>query len=158
MEYSRCLSRLQKLCSKAEYCKADIYRKALKDLEGNESEARKVVEALVEDRYVDDARYASAFAREKAGIQGWGPIKIRFQLRAKGVSDEDITAALADIDSSRASDRLERLVAAKARTLQGDPQIKLKLLKYALGRGYSYDEVEAVVSRYCSSSATIIAH
>lgn len=150
MEYSRCLSRLQKLCSKAEYCKADIYRKALKDLEGNESEARKVVEALVEDRYVDDARYASAFAREKAGIQGWGPIKIRFQLRAKGVSDADISSALADIDSSRASERLDRLIAAKARTLQGEPQIKLKLLKYALGRGYSYDEVEAVVSRYCS--------
>ena len=34
-DYSRCLSRLQKLCSKAEYCTSDVYRKALKALEGD---------------------------------------------------------------------------------------------------------------------------
>ena len=147
MDYSRCLSRLQKLCSKAEYCSADIYRKALKDLEGDASEASRIVASLVEDRYVDDARYASAFAREKSGIQGWGPIKIRFQLRAKGISDSVISAALADIEPARAADRLDKLVAAKARTLQGDPQIRLKLLKYALGRGYPYEDVEAAVKR-----------
>lgn len=146
MEYSRCLSRLQKLCSKAEYCSADIYRKALKDLEGDASEAARIVAALVEDRYVDDARYASAFAREKASVQGWGPVKIRFQLRSKGISDANITAALAEIDSNRADDRLERLLTAKARTLQGDPQIRLKLLKFALGRGYEYSQVEAALS------------
>ena len=47
MDTARCLSRLQKLCSKAEYCRADVYRKALKDLEGDEEAAQKVVEALV---------------------------------------------------------------------------------------------------------------
>ena len=83
MEYSRSLSRLQRLCSKAEYCRADIYRKALKDLDGDAAEAARLVEELVRDRYVDDARYALAYAREKASIQGWGPVKIRFQLRAK---------------------------------------------------------------------------
>lgn len=147
MEYSRCLSRLQKLCSKAEYCSADIYRKALKDLEGDASEAARIVAALVEDRYVDDARYASAFAREKASVQGWGPVKIRFQLRSKGISDAHITTALAEIDSTRADDRLERLLAAKARTLRGDPQIRLKLLKFALGRGYEYSQVEAAIAQ-----------
>ena len=147
MEYSRCLSRLQKLCSKAEYCTADIYRKALKDLDGDASEAARIVAALVEDRYVDDARFASAFAREKSSVQGWGPVKIRFQLRSKGISDAHITAALSEIDSTRADDRLERLLVAKARTLQGDPQIRLKLLKFALGRGYTYDSVESIVMR-----------
>ena len=88
MEYSRSLSRLQRLCSKAEYCRADIYRKALKDLDGDAAEAARLVEELVRDRYVDDARYAQAFAREKASLQGWGPVKIRFQLRAKGLGKE----------------------------------------------------------------------
>ena len=64
MEYSRSLSRLQRLCSKAEYCRADIYRKALKDLDGDAAEASRLVEELIRDRYVDDARYAQAFARE----------------------------------------------------------------------------------------------
>ena len=145
MEEKQCLARLQRLCSRAEYCSADIRRKALKDLEGNAEAADRVVASLVKERYVDDARYASAFAREKAALQGWGPIKIRFQLRGKGLSDADIEAALSDVDASKASDKLERLVAAKYRTLEGDPQCRLKLLKYALGRGYDYDAVEAAI-------------
>ena len=140
--YQKTLSRLQRLCSKAEYCSADIYRKALKDLDGDASAAAAVVASLVEDRYVDDVRYASAFAREKASLQGWGAIKIRYQLRAKGVSDEAIATALEEVDPSRAQDRLEKLLAAKYRTLEGDPQCRLKLLKFALSRGYEYAQVE----------------
>jgi regulatory protein len=147
MEAARCLSRLQKLCSKAEYCRADVYRKALKDLEGDAEAAGKVVEQLVADKYVDDVRYASAYAREKAGLQGWGPVKIRFQLRAKGVSDADIVSALQDVEPEKAEARLEKLLAAKARTLEGDPQFRLKLLKFALSRGYEYDTVEAVLKK-----------
>ena len=147
MEAARCLSRLQKLCSKAEYCRADVYRKALKDLEGDAEAAGKVVEQLVADKYVDDVRYASAYAREKAGLQGWGPVKIRFHLRAKGVSDADIASALQEIEPEKAEARLEKLLAAKARTLEGDPQFRLKLLKFALSRGYEYDTVEAVLKK-----------
>jgi regulatory protein len=155
MDAARCLSRLQKLCSKAEYCRADVYRKALKDLEGDAEAAGKVVEQLVADKYVDDARYASAYAREKAGLQGWGPVKIRFQLRAKGVSEADIASALQDVEPEKAEAKLQKILEAKARTLQGDPQFRLKLLKFGLGRGYNYDEVESAVSKII---ATFAAH
>ena len=147
MDAARCLSRLQKLCSKAEYCRADVYRKALKALEGDAEAAGKVVEQLVADKYVDDARYASAFAREKAGLQGWGPVKIRFQLRTKGVSEADIASALQDVEPEKAEAKLQKILEAKARTLQGDPQFRLKLLKFDLSRGYEYDVVEAAVRR-----------
>ncbi len=146
MEYSRSLSRLQRLCSKAEYCRADIYRKALKDLDGDSSEAERLVDELVRERYVDNLRYASAYAREKASLQGWGEVKIRYQLKTKGISEADISAALAEIDSASAQARLERLIAAKAKTLEGDPQFRLKLLKFGLSRGYQYDAVEAVLA------------
>ena len=153
MDAARCLSRLQKLCSKAEYCRADVYRKALKDLEGDAEAAGKVVEQLVADKYVDDARYASAFAREKASLQGWGPVKIRFQLRAKGVSEADIASALQDVEPEKAEAKLQKILEAKARTLQGDPQFRLKLLKFGLGRGYNYDEVESAVSKIIATFA-----
>ena len=145
MDAARCLSRLQKLCSKAEYCRADIYRKALKDLEGDEEAAAKVVEALQADKYIDDARYAAAYAREKATLQGWGPVKIRFQLRGKGVSDAVIAAALEEIEPEKADARLAKLLEAKAKTLKGDPQGRLKLIKFALSRGYDYDVVKKMV-------------
>ena len=145
--FDRTLARLQKLCAKAEYCRADVYRKALKALEGDAGEASRLVHSLVEERYVDDARYASAFAREKASLQGWGPIKIRFQLRGKGLSEEVITAALAEVEPEKAADKLERLLATKARTLQGDPQLRLKLIKFGLSRGYGFDAVEEALKR-----------
>lgn len=145
MDYDKCLSRLQRLCSKAEYCRSQMYTKALRDLEGDADAAKRVVDSLVADRYVDDARYASAFAREKASIQGWGPVKIRFQLRSKGISDADIASGMSEIEEPKAARKLESVLAAKYRTLQGDPQCKLKLLKFALSRGYEYQEVSSIL-------------
>ena len=145
MDYDKCLSRLQRLCSKAEYCRSQMYTKALRDLEGDADAAKRVVDSLVADRYVDDARYASAFAREKSSIQGWGPVKIRFQLRSKGISDADIASGMSEIEEPKAARKLESVLAAKYRTLQGDPQCKLKLLKFALSRGYEYGDVAAAV-------------
>ena len=136
------LDRLQAQCSKREYCESDVLRKAAAALDGDVGRAREVVDSLVADRFVSNLRYASAFAREKAHLGGWGPVKIRYALSGKGVPQETISEALAEIDSGAASDKLEKLMAAKARTLEGDPQARLKLIKFALGRGYEYSEIQ----------------
>ena len=136
---------MQGQCAKREYCAGDIRRKALGKLEWNREAAEEVVASLVADKFVDDARYASAFAREKSSLQGWGPVKIRFQLRAKGISDSDISAALEEIDAEKASARLEKLLANKWHSLQDDPQGRLKLIKFALSRGYEYEEIESLI-------------
>ncbi len=139
--------RLRGLCSRREYCIEDIRQKALKSLDGDAVLAAEVVETLVKEKYVDDLRYASAFARDKSSIQGWGEVKIRYMLSAKKIRREVIDQALAEIDHSRASSRLEKLLEAKYRSLRKDPQCRLKLLRFALGRGYSYDEVNSLVSQ-----------
>ena len=139
------LSSLQTLCARKEYCSADMYKKALKGLDGDETAAAELVSRLVADRFVDDLRYATAFARDKSCLDGWGPVKIGFQLRGKGISPALIDEALAAVDAEKADDRLHALLEAKARTLKGDPQLRLKLLKFALQRGYEYDRVDSVV-------------
>ena len=136
------LSRLQAQCSKREFCTADIRAKALKALNGDAEAAREVVDSLLEDKFVDDLRYASAFAREKAQLDGWGPVKIRYMLAAKGIKGETADTALAEVEEDAADARLEKLMAAKARLLEGDPQARLKLIKYALSRGYEYSQVQ----------------
>ena len=147
MEETKVLERLQRQCARMEYCVSDIRRKALKALEGDQDAAERVVASLVKDKFVDDRRYAAAFAREKSALQGWGAVKIRFQLRGKGVSDEIITEALQEIDPEKAVSKLDKLAAERYRLLKDDPQCKLKMLKALLSRGYEYDEVEAAVSR-----------
>lgn len=143
--YQKTLEYLQRLCSKAEYCSKDIYSKALRHLDGDDEAAKRLLESLIEDGFVDDARYAAAFAREKASLTGWGPVKIRQGLAAKGIRGETATQALAQVDPGKSREKLSRLLQAKAKSLEGDPQAKLKLLKYALSRGYEYDSLKEFV-------------
>ena len=151
MEEKKVLERLQRQCARMEYCSSDIYRKASKALEGDAEAAARIVASLVQDQFVDDRRYASAFAREKSSLQGWGAVKIRFLLRGKGISDEIIDEALQEVDPEKAASKLDKLAADKYRLLKDDPQCRLKLLKALLSRGYGYDEVEAAVKNVMQS-------
>ncbi len=137
---ARVTDRMRRLCSRREYCRSDIMSKVVVALDGDREQAAKIVETLVNEKYIDDLRYASAFARDKSSIAGWGETKIRYMLSAKGISREAVTQALEEIDDSRARTRLEKLLENKLKTLKDDPQCRLKMLRFALGRGYGYDE------------------
>ena len=145
-QQKRILDRLRGLCSRREYCYSDVLRKAKDALDGDVQAAKEVADELVADRYVDDNRYASAYARDKSAIQGWGEVKIRYMLSAKGVPRDVIDKALQEIDQNKADSRLEKLLHAKLKSLKDDPQVRLKLLRFALGRGYSYDEVNSLIN------------
>ena len=134
-DMARVTDRMRRLCSRS-----DIMSKVVVALDGDREQAAKIVETLVNEKYIDDLRYASAFARDKSSIAGWGETKIRYMLSAKGISREAVTQALEEIDDSRARTRLEKLLENKLKTLKDDPQCRLKMLRFALGRGYGYDE------------------
>ena len=138
------IDRMRNLCSRREYCKADIMKKALAALDGDRAGAEKVVEVLVNEKYIDELRYASAFARDKASLSGWGETKIRYMLSSKGLSRGTIDLALEEIDDAKAKTRLEKLMENKFRGLKDDPQCRLKMLRFGLGRGYAYDEVAEI--------------
>lgn len=147
MDPQKVADRMRGLCSRREYCRQDIMKKVLAALGGDADEAGRIIDRLVEEKYIDDLRYASAFARDKSSIAGWGATKIRYMLAAKGIDRETIAAALQEVDEGKASDRLEKLLSAKVRSLKDDPQCRMKLLRFALGRGYQYDEAAEVIGR-----------
>lgn len=139
--------RMRALCSRREYCRKDVMKKVMTALDGDVAKAEEVVAKLVEERYVDDLRYATAFARDKASIAGWGEAKIRYMLSSKGIDRELIAQALDEVDDKRAEIRLEKLMENKVRSLRDDPQRRLKLLRFGLGRGYSYDQVTEMIDK-----------
>lgn len=145
--YGKILSRLQSQCARREYCVNDIKAKVMKSFDGDTNLAERAVASLVADKFVDNMRYAAAFAREKSSLSGWGRQKIAFALRSKGIDRETIEAALDEIDGEAACRKMESVIAAKYRTLAEDPACRLKLLRFALSRGYSYDDVRGVVDR-----------
>jgi len=146
-DISSVTSRLMALCSRREYCSSDIYKKALDALEGNADEAGKVLERLQDEKYVDDRRYARAYARDKASIAGWGSVKIRYMLSAKGLARDVIDEALAEVDSDTSDRRFEKLMLAKCRSLKGSDDVRLKLIRFAAGRGYGYEQASSMAER-----------
>lgn len=142
------MDKMRRLCSRREYCVSDIRTKLMKELDGDVQKVESALNKLKEEKYVDDLRYATAYARDKAAISGWGATKIRYMLSAKGVAKDVISEALNEVDEAKASSRLEKLLENKYKSLKDDPQWKIKLLRFALGRGYSYDEVNDQIHRF----------
>lgn len=143
------LDKLRRLCSRREYCTSDILKKASEALDGDHNRAEEVLQVLVSERYVDDLRYASAYARDKASISGWGEVKIKYMLSAKGIAKDVITRALEEIDEGKAESRLEKLLENKWKSLKDDPQGKMKLIRFALGRGYGYEDISSLLGKVC---------
>lgn len=146
-ETAKVLDRMRALCSRREYCRKDIMKKVLPAVDGDVTVAGGIIDMLVKEKYIDELRYASAFARDKSSIAGWGTVKIRYMLSAKGIPEGLVAQALEEIDGEKAVSRLDKLMENKFRSLKEDPQCRLKMLRFGLGRGYGYDEVSSVVDR-----------
>ncbi len=141
------MAKMEAICSRREYCCADI-REKLRRYLLSEEVVDGIISSLQRNKYLDDSRYAAAFARDKASLAGWGARKIEFALRRKGVSSEVIREALCDMDQEKVSERMQEVVLRKWRSLSNEDDLekrRIKTIKFALGRGYSFEEVSSFV-------------
>ena len=72
-------------------------------------------------------------------------------MKGKGIDGATVAEALASVDPDKADARMRAVLEAKARTLRGDPELRLKLLKFGLQRGYEYDCIDSVVRAILSA-------
>ena len=143
-EKEKLLGRMMRLCAGRECCRSEIRRK-LAALPAEQ--AQEVLDTLCREGYLDDARYARAFARDKSALQGWGSLKIQLALQRKQIDAADIAAALEAIDLPAADAKMEQVLRAKWKALarEEDPVRKeAKFFRYALGRGYGYQEIKRI--------------
>ena len=142
-EATLALSRLQKSCMRREMCRWDADRKMI-GWELPVAERRQVLELLCRDRFIDEQRYARAFARDKYRFSKWGKEKIRQGLKLRKIPPEDILCGLEEIPEDAEQKNLEILLQKKAGTLKAGTSLydkKTKLIRYALGRGFRSDQV-----------------
>lgn len=131
------LHRAAALCSSAEHCTADI-REKLARWGVTEADSRTIIDRLVQERFIDEQRYAVAFVKDKFRFSGWGRIKIRYALQQKRIDGSDIDHALATLDEEQYNDRLLELLQAKSRSIRDDdPEARrAKLFRFAASRGF----------------------
>lgn len=149
------LAALMRLCARAEKSQEDA-RRLMRGWGLAERDAEEVLAKLVRNRFIDDARYAGAFVREKLRLSGWGEYKIRTALQRKRIDRTLIDAALAEADRSGMDERLRRQLERKARTAKYTTQyeLKTKLIRYGLSLGYDYETVVEAASGLVTDTET----
>lgn len=134
---------LTAMCAKAEHCEYEMEEKMRRWQLSPEAQSR-IMSQLVEGKYVDDERYAQAFVRDKLQFNKWGRRKIDQALWAKNISEEIRQRVLDDIADSEYIDILRPLLTQKRRSISAssDYEEKMKLVKFALSRGFDYDIID----------------
>lgn len=134
---------LSGLCARGEYCISDMRRK-MRSWEMPEGADNEVIARLLKERFVDENRYACAFVRDKFRHNRWGWMKIETALRRKGIKAPDIESAKDELNADDAIDTLRKLLETKRRNITGknDYDIQSKLMRFALSRGFSYEQIE----------------
>ena len=131
---------LAALCAQAEHCQQEMLDKMKRW--GLDDEARQRVTArLVKERYVDDERYARAYVKDKVRYQKWGRRKIQQGLWQKRIADDIQQRALDGIDDEEYLNVLRPLLKQKRKSTKADSDYELnrKLVRFALGRGFTFD-------------------
>lgn len=142
------LASLMRMCARAERSSGDALR-LMRGWGVADADARRVLDRLIADRFIDDSRYAGAFVREKMNLSGWGRYKIGAALRAKGISPSIIAEALSQTDETDMHGRLSEILARRMRTLKAASPFdaRAKLMRYALSQGYDYETARDCVEQ-----------
>ena len=131
------LDKMAKYCAYQERCVKDV-RDKVKTFEISEEEKTKILEYLLDNRFVNDERFAKSFVRGKINQSGWGVNKIRFHLVQKGIAKEIIDEALSQTDEEVYRQRLIDILQTKVKTVKADSDFekKRKLAAYAMQKGF----------------------
>ena len=146
MTEEQALNRLAALCSQAEHCMQEM-RDKMARWGIDDGAQQRVVDYLVANRYVDDRRYARSFVNDKLKYNKWGPRKIEQALWMKHIDDDIRQEALDDVDNEEYVSVLRPLLTSKRKTIKADSDYEMntKLLRFALGRGFTFQQVKEVI-------------
>ncbi|MDL2224128.1 RecX family transcriptional regulator [Bacteroidales bacterium OttesenSCG-928-M06] len=147
ISYEKALHLLAAYCSKSERCIADISKKMiLWNL--SEGDQIKILDRLRHEKFLDEQRFAYAFTHDKATYNKWGYHKIKYELKKKNIPDPIISEALKKINPQQSKETLRYLLNKKIKTTKGknDYEIKQKLIRFALSRGYFSNDIEEILS------------
>jgi len=142
-DITQMLQKTEAFCAYQERCSSEVLAK-LERMGAQDGEVILILNSLIENRFLDDARFAAAYAIGKLRIKHWGINKIKQGLQLKKIDPEHIQLAL---DKMYTEENyfgiLEQIADRKWRDLakEKDPWTrKQKLYRFLASRGFKYDE------------------
>ena len=139
--------RLAALCAQAEHCEYEMQEKMRRWEIADDAQAR-VMQRLITERYVDDERFARAFANDKVKYNKWGRRKVEQAMWLKHIAEDIRQRVLDSIDDEEYIAILRPLLQQKRRSVKArnDYELRQKLIKFAIGRGFTMDIIKQCIS------------
>ena len=131
---------LASLCANAEHCQYEMLEK-MKCWELSDEAQARVMAQLIEERYVDDRRYARAFVKDKIRYNKWGRRKVQQGLWMKRIDKDIQDEVLDEIEETEYLNVLKPLLKQKRKSIKAnsDYELNQKLVRFAYGRGFTFD-------------------
>lgn len=140
--FAQAKSDMERYCAYQERCQSEVERK-LEGMGLRPDEYDDIIVHLITSGFLNEERFAKAYARGKFRSNKWGRYKIRQALKAKKVSEECITAGLQEIDEEEYLQVLQDLMEQKARTVKDKNSFtrNRKIANYLLQKGFESELV-----------------
>ena len=132
-------AKLEAYCAYQERCTQEIQKK-LEAWGLPFEECNAILNSLKENRFFDDERFCESFVSGKVRVKRWGRVKIRYELKLKGIKEEFIRKALLEIDPLLYEENLSVLAQRKWAESKGDEWTrKAKVQRFLATKGYEND-------------------
>lgn len=130
-------ARAMRFLARREHSRAELARKlAAIAVEGDDVEA--LLDELAGKGWLSDARYAELAVRSKA--RRFGPLKVAYQLRAKGVGDETIAAAVRAAGADGIAN-VEQVWRSRFSAAPVNDRERARQVRFLQGRGFRLDDI-----------------
>ena len=131
------LQKLKHYCAYQERSHKEV-REKLFDLGIKKNDREELIAMLIEENYLNEERFAIAFAGGKWRIKRWGRGKIKYELRQRGVSEYNIKKAMQQIDEEEYLNVLNKLIKEKYASFRNAQPLlrKKKTIDWLVGRGF----------------------
>lgn len=134
------LNRAASYCSRAERCESDVQKK-LTAWEQSPLAIERIVKRLKDERFLSNERFCKSFINDKVRFNKWGKTKISYELRKRNIPENIYRPLLEELSGDELEKQLSHILKTKARSVKGknDYEKKTKLIRFAIGRGFSMD-------------------
>lgn len=136
------LVKLQRYCAYQDRCHAEVRTKLI-ELGCYGQDLEEVMASLIEEKFLDEERFARSFARGKFRMKQWGRNRILQELKLRHISDYCIRKAMEEIKEADYQQTLKEVLEKRASQIAeaDDFARKGKLAQYAMSRGFEADIV-----------------
>lgn len=140
------LLKLTALCASSEHCSQEMEDK-MKRWELPEDAIARNMEFLIKHQFVDDARFARFFINDKVKYNKWGRRKVEQALWMKHIPKELSDPVFEEMEDEVYLETLRPMLQNKYKTIKAknDYERSMKLIRFALGRGYSMDIIRKCI-------------